>query len=616
MKKTFLIVPILFLIFCLSCRQNDGDGKGTPATDTQAELKTLKVMQDGKELYNGKAPIPNATNITLKKKTSDSKFTVMAVPTSKDAKVYFDSSNTHKTSKEYSVFQATVTIKVENGKKVKIYTLNITEPQDEDSVLKKLVIKQKDATIESIENAVPLTIEVKAKTKISTERPLVVEATPKKTGAVIKFDSDATSSSSKTYTSFQETITITVTNGESSTTYTITVEDGKPIPEHNIQINVIDSVGGVNVEKVEVIAYKTGTKEKVGTETTDEEGNAYFKLDTGAAYDFVLSKKARAASRVENAYIKENEKKILPVIMRLAQKGAKRIAPEINEVKFIQQVSGQWERKVLTDNFEIDCSGLTVSSGFYLETICKSQQIIPEKTPNWNNNNGIGMNIGSPFRHDGYGITMTHAAKVELNSQGDTIIYDNNLVKQAFVFWINSMLALDDEVTLYFIAYDAVGNRCERQERIKIKNGRLKDEVDATHSPSFHQVEGLVIDKNVTFADLKGTLAEFAKEVFGEETKVKFRPHHFPFTEPSAEMDVSCFKCKGKGCRFCKNEGWIEILGCGMVHPHVLEMSGIDPEEYQGFAFGMGLERIALLKYEVDDMRLLYENDVRFLRQF
>ena len=142
------------------------------------------------------------------------------------------------------------------------------------------------------------------------------------------------------------------------------------------------------------------------------------------------------------------------------------------------------------------------------------------------------------------------------------------------------------------------------------------DEVDATHSPSFHQVEGLVIDKHITFSDLKGTLAEFAKELFGPDTKTKFRPHHFPFTEPSAEMDVSCFKCGGKGCRFCKGEGWIEILGCGMVHPHVLEMSGIDPEEYTGFAFGVGLERIALLKYEIDDMRLLYENDQRFLNQF
>ena len=157
-----------------------------------------------------------------------------------------------------------------------------------------------------------------------------------------------------------------------------------------------------------------------------------------------------------------------------------------------------------------------------------------------------------------------------------------------------------------------------------IAPGRVfrSDEVDATHSPTFHQIEGLVIDKNITFADLKGTLEEFAKQLFGPETKTKFRPHHFPFTEPSAEVDVSCFKCGGSGeieghsCRFCKGSGWIEILGCGMVHPHVFEMCGIDPEEYTGFAFGVGLERIALLKYEIDDMRELYKNDIRFLKQF
>lgn len=151
-----------------------------------------------------------------------------------------------------------------------------------------------------------------------------------------------------------------------------------------------------------------------------------------------------------------------------------------------------------------------------------------------------------------------------------------------------------------------------------IAPGRVfrSDAVDATHSPSFHQIEGLVIDKNITFADLKGTLEQIAKQLFGENTKVKFRPHHFPFTEPSAEVDVTCFKCQGKGCRFCKDTGWIEILGCGMVHPKVLETSGIDSIEYQGFAFGFGLERIALLKYEIDDMRLLYENDIRFLGQF
>ena len=142
------------------------------------------------------------------------------------------------------------------------------------------------------------------------------------------------------------------------------------------------------------------------------------------------------------------------------------------------------------------------------------------------------------------------------------------------------------------------------------------DEVDATHSPSFHQIEGMVIDKGITFSNLKGTLTQFVQMLFGKESEVKFRPHHFPFTEPSAEMDVSCFKCGGKGCRFCKGEGWIEILGCGMVHPRVLRMSGIDPEEYSGFAFGIGLERITLLKYEIDDMRLLYENDDRFLKQF
>ena len=151
-----------------------------------------------------------------------------------------------------------------------------------------------------------------------------------------------------------------------------------------------------------------------------------------------------------------------------------------------------------------------------------------------------------------------------------------------------------------------------------ISPGRVfrADEVDATHSPSFHQVEGLVIDTDISFSDLKGTLEEFAKRLFGDDTRVRFRPHHFPFTEPSAEMDISCFKCHGEGCRFCKGEGWIEILGCGMVHPHVLEMSGIDPLKYRGFAFGVGLERIALLKYEIDDMRLLYENDIRFLGQF
>lgn len=142
------------------------------------------------------------------------------------------------------------------------------------------------------------------------------------------------------------------------------------------------------------------------------------------------------------------------------------------------------------------------------------------------------------------------------------------------------------------------------------------DELDATHSPMFHQLEGLVVAENISMADLKGTLDLFTKRLFGDATRTKFRPHHFPFTEPSAEVDVTCFKCGGVGCRTCGNSGWIEILGCGMVHPNVLAECGIDPDKYSGFAFGMGLDRITMLKYEIDDIRLLFENDMRFIKQF
>ncbi len=151
-----------------------------------------------------------------------------------------------------------------------------------------------------------------------------------------------------------------------------------------------------------------------------------------------------------------------------------------------------------------------------------------------------------------------------------------------------------------------------------IAPGRVyrSDAVDATHSPLFHQIEGLVVDKGVTMADLKGTLEMFTKRLYGEDSVVRFRPHHFPFTEPSAEMDVQCFSCHGEGCRLCKGEGWIELLGCGMVHPKVLSNCGIDPEEYSGFAFGIGLERLVMRRYNIDDLRLFYENDLRFLDQF
>lgn len=159
----------------------------------------------------------------------------------------------------------------------------------------------------------------------------------------------------------------------------------------------------------------------------------------------------------------------------------------------------------------------------------------------------------------------------------------------------------------------------EQKPPIKIiAPGRVyrSDNVDATHSPMFHQVEGLVVDKNISMSDLKGTLEMFSKKMFGEDTKIRLRPHHFPFTEPSCEVDVSCFVCGGKGCRVCKGEGWIEILGAGQVHPNVLKACNIDSNEYQGFAFGVGVERIAMIKFGINDLRYIYENDTRFLNQF
>lgn len=178
-----------------------------------------------------------------------------------------------------------------------------------------------------------------------------------------------------------------------------------------------------------------------------------------------------------------------------------------------------------------------------------------------------------------------------------------------------------DENTLLRTQTSSVQIRTmEKQEppiRI-ISPGRVyrSDEVDATHSPIFNQIEGLVVDKGISFSDLKWTLETFIKKLYGNNTALRFRPHHFPYTEPSAEMDIECFSCHGEGCALCKGEGFIEILGCGMVHPKVLENCGVDSEEYSGFAFGVGLERIAMRRYKIDDLRLFYENDFRFLKQF
>ena len=187
--------------------------------------------------------------------------------------------------------------------------------------------------------------------------------------------------------------------------------------------------------------------------------------------------------------------------------------------------------------------------------------------------------------------------------------------------WSDTFYLTEDSSILLRTQTSPMQIRAMEEKELPIRMlapGRVyrKDEVDATHSPMFHQIEGMVIDKGVTMADLKGTLDAVMKKLYGEDTVTRFRPHHFPFTEPSCEMDVQCHKCGGKGCPTCKGEGWIEILGAGMVHPKVLEGCGIDTNVYSGWAFGMGLERLAMRRFKISDLRLIFENDVRFLEQF
>jgi len=219
----------------------------------------------------------------------------------------------------------------------------------------------------------------------------------------------------------------------------------------------------------------------------------------------------------------------------------------------------------------------------------------------------------------GMGFTIADGPEVELS------VYDfdklnippNHTVRE----WSDTFYITEDEEVHLRCQTSPVQARYMETHKPPIRiisPGRVyrKDELDATHSPMFHQIEALVVDKGITMGDLKGTLNALLKKLYGPETQTRFRPHHFPFTEPSCEVDIQCFVCGGAGCRVCKGEGWIELLGAGMVHPKVLSGVGIDPEEYSGFAFGVGLERLAMFRFEIDDMRLLYENDIRFLHQF
>ncbi len=285
-----------------------------------------------------------------------------------------------------------------------------------------------------------------------------------------------------------------------------------------------------------------------------------------------------------------------PVIGKLANEVREEIEKAISDKKESLETAAMMAA-IENERIDVSLPGKTVEAG----NLHPLNRIINELQDIFL---GMGFSIAdgpeiewSKFNFDYLNMPQEHSAR----DLQETFYYNDDIVLRTQTSPVQVRVMMDKKPPLRIISPGRVYRA---------------DEIDATHSPVFHQMEGLVIDKGITMADLKGTLDLFAKKLFGEDIKTKFRPHQFYFTEPSAEMDVTCFKCGGKGCRVCGNSGWIELLGCGMVHPNVLRHCGIDPEVYSGFAFGIGLDRVTMTKYGINDLRLLFENDMRFLTQF
>ena len=285
-----------------------------------------------------------------------------------------------------------------------------------------------------------------------------------------------------------------------------------------------------------------------------------------------------------------------PIIGQLANEVRATIEAALSEKAELQKKK-ELERRLLTEKLDVTLPGKVQTVG-HRHPIAQTEEMLREIFI------GMGFSIaeGPEVEYDYYNFEALNLPKNHpARDTQDTFYITDNILLRSQTSPVQVRVMENKKPPIRIISPGRVYRA---------------DPADATHSPIFHQVEGLVVDKGITMGDLKGILELFAKQMFGPETKIRFRPHHFPFTEPSAEVDVSCFVCGGKGCRLCKGEGWMEILGAGMVHPFVLSNCGIDPNEYSGFAFGMGVERITMARLGIDDLRLMYENDVRFLRQF
>jgi phenylalanyl-tRNA synthetase alpha chain len=353
-----------------------------------------------------------------------------------------------------------------------------------------------------------------------------------------------------------------------------------------------------DITKITEGGIKMGTMEKdlqnISAAAADEIGNIRNSKELEALRIKYLGKKGELTAILKGMGALSNEER--PKIGKTANEVREKIENSLkNKLKEISK--SELEENLKNDRIDVTMPGKGIKSGSLHPLTAVLNELYDIFT-------GMGFKIA-----DGPEIEYDYYVFEALNIPKDHPARDTQ-----------DTFYIDDKVVLRTQTSSVQIRTMEKQKppiRI-ISPGRVyrSDAVDATHSPVFHQVEGLVVDKGITMAHLKGTLETFLKKLYGKETKLRFRPHHFPFTEPSAEVDVSCFVCGGKGCGVCKGEGFIEILGCGMVHPKVLRTCGIDPEVYSGFAFGVGLERIVMGKFDIDDLRLFYENDLRFLKQF
>ncbi|MGP1437762.1 MAG: dentilisin complex subunit PrcA [Treponema sp.] len=465
MKKIVLPFMVLAFFTIFSCRNNQNE---------DSTLKKLVIRQGG-ELVKTISPVPTNCTIELEKDINKlNSVIIQAVPNSGSAVVHFGDSTENKRFEEYKTQVPSVVIKVKDGNSTTSYTVNIKGLNDEVKI-KQLVIKQKDVVMKDLMDPIPGVVNVDLMNKVSATDKVKVEVKVKQEGAQVFFDADTTSNTTKEYVAFQKPIKVTIKSGTASKEYLINLNEPEaPVPQnYAVKCNVVDSIGGTNVKDADIKVYERGSTTEVKTGKTDAQGNAYLELVGNKYYDFVLSKKGSAASRVENVYVPEKEHVFLPMVMRRASKGALAIAPEISELTITH--FGKTKALDPVQELDFDNNNGNVKSGTTIDitVVSKSKNIIPEEVTEVENY-GIGINVGSPFSKNTIGLIQPQKNDTDNNIK----IGADGVVTQKFYFIPKNLGLKNEETTLYIVVYDTAGNRCERQQRIVVKNSNAIKEDD------------------------------------------------------------------------------------------------------------------------------------------